>query len=60
MLVLEEHAADEDPSPVYELYDSNTIGLLQKIRDIVTIEVDSFARNKPQLWRKLELEVLSS
>jgi hypothetical protein len=58
VLALEEHAVDEDPSPVYELYDSNTMGLLQKIRDIVTIEVDSFARNKPQLWRKLELEVL--
>ena len=58
MLALEEHASDEDPSPVYELYDSKTMGLLQKIRDIVAIKVDSFARNQPQLWRKLELAVL--
>ena len=57
MLALEEQASDEDPSPVYQLYDSNTISLFQKIRDIVTIEVDSFARNKPEFWQKLELEI---
>jgi len=58
VLALEEYASEEDPIPVYELYDSNVISLLQKIRDIVAIEVDSFSRNKPHLWQRLEQEVL--
>jgi hypothetical protein len=56
VLALEEHASEEDPTPIFDLYDSATAGLLQTIKDTVALEVDFFAKNKP-LWQKLELEV---
>jgi hypothetical protein len=56
VLALEEHASEEDPTPIFDLYDSATVDLLQTIQDAVALEVDSFAKNK-LVWQKLEMEV---